>query len=124
MQNVSRRALIGSAIAIGTVGASCTQEFAGSPDQDLIAMGNQAHASFFKALALPDTVEADELYGVMTDGAERIVGLNASTLEGVKAKARALMVHLDVNQDCSDILPGADLHERLAWSLVKDILAL
>jgi hypothetical protein len=34
------------------------------------------------------------------------------------------MIHLDMNRDCTDILPSADLHERLAWSLVADILAL
>ena len=114
-----------AAVVFAGLGAAVAVE---SPDAALIAKGNAAYAAFFESLALPDTHDADaqsdDLYDLMRDNAEDLCSMQARALEGVKAKARALMIHLDMNRDCTDILPGADLHERLAWSLVADILAL
>jgi hypothetical protein len=67
--------------------------------------------------------KSDRLYELMHENGSDLCSIRARTLDGIKAKARALMVHLDANRGCTAILPSADLHERLAWSLIQDLLA-
>ena len=121
------RRLVLAAGSAAAVFSGLHEAIASNADAELIGEGNAVYAALLEWIALPvDGPDAlfDRFGDRTTQGAERLCQMKAITIGGVKAKAHALLVHLDTNFDCTAISPEAALHERLAWSLVQDLLAL
>ena len=124
----TRRLFLAAGPAAAVLGALSTAAKAEQPDAALIAAsaaGIAAEAAY-SALCWKDE-ESPQLTVLDDRQAEQTLlaaSIPATTHEGIKAKAALLRANLPKDFRRDDICNLAQDHEKLAWSLVADILAL
>ena len=103
-----------------------------SPDAELIAVANemeQGERLIDRYNADPESLTEEALAEVMTRTGKlgvRLMGMRAVTAEGLRAKAGAVrwtMVNAVAVEPGSTVESLGCFHERLAWSLVNDMVA-
>jgi len=132
MSTLSRRLLLGTTAGLAAVGSLATKAAAAErPDAELLA----ACRSFNRLYGEIQRIDADgndtpesECNGIVDawwNGLNAIIDMPARTPEGIQAKAGATRIALEyLATPMLDETVEADGrgHERLAWSLVNDML--
>jgi hypothetical protein len=137
-RSLTRRLLLGTAPAAAAVASVPAAIAAPHPDAAIVRLvatlaAGQAEAfrldapySDVVAAEIPQDVQArlDELSGQWHELRDQIGATQARTLEGLQAKARALMLLYVPGQETeADPLLMSD-EDQLPWSLCRDLLAI
>jgi hypothetical protein len=117
---------------LATLGLDGLPEISGAeacPDAELIRLGASLEANHAEVEVLEAACSLDEpevvarltaLLEARHDMAERLAGLGATTLEGLRAKAIALLGCARLDRDGDD--DWRNLDEVLGWSLARDLV--
>lgn len=124
----SRRVFLAAGPTAAVLGAVSSAAKAGQGDAKLIEAARAAVKAEEDYAALrckdDDSPLLSVLDGIQSDQTMLAASMPALTREGLKAKAELLRACLPKNATRADLSPFAEDHERLAWSLAADILAL
>ncbi|WP_296713141.1 hypothetical protein [Rhodoblastus sp.] len=124
----SRRLFLAAGSAAAVLGALSTAARAEQADAKLIEAARAGIAAEEEYAALCWKDEDSPLLSVLNDRQSDqtllAASLPATTREGLRAKAELLRSSLPKGFKRDDLADLAEDHEKLAWSLVADVLAL
>jgi hypothetical protein len=122
-----RRTLLAASLGLGALPVATTVVAGAEPDAELIRLAAALEANHAKLAAVPGTLpedEFDELMTVLTEEGNDLIGLvsdmRATTLAGLRAKARALLVCARTDHDGNRYWTSDD--DIMGWSLARDLV--
>lgn len=123
----SRRTLLAATLGLGALPVAATVVAGAEPDAELIRLAAALEANHAKLAAVPGTLpeeEFDELMTVLDEEGNDLIGrlsdARATTLEGLRAKARALLVCARFDHDGQRYWTSDD--DIMGWSLARDLV--
>ena len=121
-----RRTLLAATLGLGALPVAATIPADASPDAELIRLAAALEANHAKLAAVPGTLpddEFDEVMTVLTEEGDDLIGrvsdMRATTLAGLRAKARALLVCARTDHDGEHYWTRDD--DIMGWSLARDL---